>query len=96
MHFWNVTVQLDREYPEETMTFVFPSDQTTSAIMRKYMRLFPGHCTINVHPCDAWGRKRRAAVGLCPTCGQPVEEDEPCSHRRQTDHYCIRSGGKAI
>lgn len=94
--FWKVTVTLDAERPAEAMTFVFAGGGTARGIMRKYTAAFPSASTINVSPCDAWGRRWPATgPAACPTCGQPDSDDSPCDHQHTTDHYhrCITGRG---
>jgi hypothetical protein len=89
-HFWRVSVTLDRDKTEDTMTFVFEDGRRGRTIMRAYESLFPTYESISVDPCDWWGRAWRATCSLCPTCGQP-DGGESCSHERLPD-----SGHKAI
>jgi hypothetical protein len=89
-NFWRVSVTLDRDKTEDTMTFVFEDGRRGRTIMRAYQFLFPTYESISVDPCDWWGRVWRATCSLCPTCGQP-DGGESCSHERLPD-----SGHKAI
>ena len=89
-HFWRVSVTLDRDKTEDTMTFVFEDGRRGRTIMRAYESLFPTYESISVDPCEWWGRAWRATCSLCPTCGQP-DGGESCSHERLPD-----SGHKAI
>ena len=86
-------MQLDEERPQDTMIFVIEWGATARGIMRSYARKFPGYYSIDVAPCDAWGRRWPQHGAACPTCGQPQHDDEACDHARKTDHYCTTGGG---
>jgi hypothetical protein len=91
--FWNVTVQLHDDRPQDAMTFVFADERRAKAIMNQYSRLFPMYFSLEVKPCDAWGRVWPQQYVFCSVCGQPEMEPELCSHARKTDHWFASMDG---